>query len=518
MIPSVRSLAWLLLVLLSALAMPGPSRAAPVDEKAVDAIVNDALKSWQVPGAALAIVRGDEVVFLKGYGVRQHGGDQPVTPDTLFAIASCTKAFTAAAIGVLVDDGVASWDDPVRKHLPYFRLGDPLAGEQATLRDLLCHRTGLSRHDILWLGTPLGREEIVRRVAHVPLARSFRSTYLYNNIMYVAAGLAAGAASGGTWDDLVHKRLLEPLGMKDTTCSSAAAEKSPNHARPHRRARDGTVEVLPWHKLETTGPAGSIHSSVRNMTRWVHFQLGDGTWEGKRLLARATLDETHTPQVVVRREGIVKTAYPDSIQVSYGLGWVVHDHRGFALLSHTGGLEGFRARVVLVPKQKLGIVFLMNSGVASSYASAHYVVTNGLLDLLLELPKKDWNAYYQAEFKKMEAAEAAARRERDKKRRSGTKPSHELAAYAGTYEDAAYGAAVVSVKEDALRLKWGQHAVRLEHFHYDTFLTRKENPKERNPLDDNLVLFRLDADGTVASLTLLGREFRRAPGKPARTP
>jgi CubicO group peptidase (beta-lactamase class C family) len=490
--------------------VPPVPAAETIDSRAIDAIVQEGMKSWQVPGVALGIVRGDDVVYLKAYGLREVGTDQAVTPDTLFAIASCSKAFTATAAGSLADEGKLSWDDPVRKHLEWFSLSDPLADHETTVRDLLCHRTGLARHDILSFGTSLGREDIVRRMAYVRPAHSFRSRFEYNNNMYLAAGLAVGAAAHTSWDEVVEKRLFGPLGMKGATCSATAAGKVPDHALPHRRKKDGTVEALPWHgSLDHIGPAGSIHASARDMTRWVRFQLGDGTFDGKRILRKATLTETHSPQIVVRLEGAAKMAYPDTLQLAYGLGWFVHDHRGHLMYSHTGGLEGFRARVVLVPRENLGLVLLINSGVASSYASMHYVVTNRLLDLLLHLEAKDWDKEYMASAKKLEEQGQAELKQRDSKRHADTKPSRELAAYAGSYSDRAYGRAKVSLRDGALWLEWGLSKIKLEHFHYDTFVARQGRPEGRDALDNVTVAFVLRPDGEVGTLRMLGQEFRR---------
>jgi len=502
---------FVLSVLALAFPIPAALAAQPIDTDAIDAIVQAGLKSWQVPGAALAIVRGDEVVYLKGYGVAEVGSDRAVSPDTLFAIASCTKAFTAAAAGVLADQGKLAWDDPVRKHLEWFHLADPLADRDVTLRDLLCHRTGLARHDILSFGTDWGREEIVRHMGSVRAAHSFRSTFEYNNNMYTAAGLVVGAASKSTWDEFVATHLFGPLGMKGATCSVRAAGENPNHALPHRRKKDGTVEALPWHSsLDNAGPAGAIHASARDMARWVRFQLGDGTLEGRRILKAATLAETHTPQIVVRLEGPVKIAYPETLQLAYGLGWFVHDHRGRLMYSHTGGLDGFRARIVLVPKERLGLVLLMNSGVGSSYASMHYVVTNNLLDLLLGLGTKDWDTIYTAGAKKLREESEAEVATRDRTRHRDTKPSRDLAAYTGAYEDAAYGAAKVSLREGELVLAWGKSKIRLEHFHYDTFVARQEMAEGHDVLDNQLATFVLRADGEVGTLRLLGQDFMRA--------
>src|SRR5262245_30894996 len=466
------------------------------------------LDAWQVPGASLAIVRGDEVVYLEGFGVRELGGDKKVTPDTVFAIASCSKAFTAAAVGVLVDEGKMTWDDPVRKHLPSFRLSDPLADSQVTVRDLLCHRTGVPRNDVLWIDSPWGRDDLLRRVAFLKPNQSFRSGYQYNNLMYLAAGQAAAAASGGRWEDLVRSRLLTPLGMTATQFSAADAQKAPDHATPHRK-KDGKVEARPWQDIDNIAPAGAMVSTARDLTQWLRFQLGDGSGNGKRLLSSSAFNETHTPQVIVRLEGAEKELNPETLQKSYALGWNVQDYHGRLMWSHTGGLEGFRCRIVVMPKEKLAIALLTNSAVGTSGASMHTAATNSLVDLLLDLPKRDWNALYLDHVRKIEAADKAAEEERKNKRVRGTKPSQEPEAYAGTYEEPAYGEARLEVKDGALSLTWGRQQGTLKHFHYDTFTLASDGR-----LDGEQVTFQLAANGDVSALRFLGQEFRKVTRKP----
>jgi CubicO group peptidase (beta-lactamase class C family) len=482
-----------------------------LDTRAIDAMVREGMEAWQVPGAALAIVRDDQVEYLQGYGIRQVGGKEKVTPDTLFAIASLSKAFTATAVGLLVDEGKMSWDDPVHRHLEWVRLADPCADQGATLRDLLCHRAGMAGHSELWADTTLGRDAIVRRIGHLPLEHPFRSTFHYNNILYVAVGQAVGAASQETWDDFVEKRLFAPLGMTSAKCSAKAAQRRPNHASPHNRGKKGQARLLLWDDyLDIAGPAGSIHASARDMARWVRFQLGDGAFEGKRIVSARTLAETHTPQMVVRKEGEFQVAYPDSHQISDGLGWFLHDYRGHFLVSHTGGLRGFRSRLVLVPEKKLGVVLLLNSGVGSSYASAHYVITNRLLDLLLGLPRKSWNDYYRRGAEQLENEGKKAIRERERGRHANTRPSLDLAAYAGVYTHPAYGKVIVTSKDGSLGLAWSRCRARLDHFHFDTFVAHGDGKEEENPLDEETIAFVLQPDGTVGGLRLFGQELGRA--------
>lgn len=495
----IRALALILVALL-----PRMASAQAIDSDTVDAIMEESLKAWQVPGAALAVVRNDEVIYLKGYGVRDLESRQPVNPDTLFPIASCTKAFTSTAIACLVDDGKMSWDDPVRKHLDFFRLNDPLADANVTIRDLLCHRTGLSRHDLIGHMSPLSREEIIRRIPYLKPTYSFRSTYQYNNLMYLTAGYAAARTAGGSWEDLVQKRLLDPLGMKTVNFSVTVMEKNANHARPHRKNKQGKIEQLPLESIDNVGPAGCMNANVRELTRWVRLQLGDGTFEGKRLVSAANLADTHMPQMIIPLSGLEKDLNPESMQKSYGLAWAVQDYRGQPIVTHTGGLSGYRCRILLLPKSKIGIILLTNTSIGISGASMHTSAVYNLVDHLLKLPKKDWDAYYLDQVKQYNDRHQEQVAKRQAARHKNTKPSRELAAYAGTYEEPAYGKAVVTVDGDALHLQWSSFKDKLQHFHFDTFDIHSDDL-----IDDEEVLFRLDSAGDVAIMHFLGVDFKK---------
>ena len=249
---------------------------AETTDAAIDAAVKNSLETWHVPGVAVAIVRDGEVVYLKGHGVKSLDADGPVTPDTLFPVGSCTKAFTTTAMAILVDEGKMGWDDPVRKHLSYFHLGDPLADKEVTLRDLVCHRTGLAPHDLLWYRSPWTPEEVVRRAGLLPLDQPFRTCFQYQSTMFTAAGLAVGATAGQPWQDFVQKRLFDPLGMTASCFTSTAAAKAADRATGHRLNRFDRPEVVDSYPQEAPDPAGSIHSTVRDLSQWVLFQLGDG--------------------------------------------------------------------------------------------------------------------------------------------------------------------------------------------------------------------------------------------------
>jgi CubicO group peptidase (beta-lactamase class C family) len=470
--------------------------AQPLDTDAIDELVREALKAWHVPGAAVAVVHNDRV-YVKGYGTRDLAHAGRVTEDTVFALGSCSKPFTTLALALLVDDGKLQWDDPVRKHVPFFRLADPLADANVTLRDLVTHRTGLGSHDLLWYRAPWGQEEMIRKIGRVQLARSFRSGFEYQSIMFSAAGWAVGTASGGTWQEFVTRRILQPLGMASTSCTTAALGK--DRANPHRRDRKGKVEVLPWYEFTEPNPAGSLNSSARDLSKFLRLQLAGGVYQGKRLVTAASLAETHTSQFALRVQGSTREMNPDTFQMSYCLGWVAQDYRGHGLLLHGGAIDGFRAQLTLVPAARLGIAVLSNL----DQTLMNFALSNSLLDQRLGLPYKDWNAYYGDLTRGDEEGREAREKQRQAKRHLGTKPSRELAAYVGDYEDPAYGTAQVRLEGGRLEFRWGSFRCPLEHFHYDTFDLRHAH------LIEAQAVFVLGADGEVVAVQALERKFKR---------
>jgi CubicO group peptidase (beta-lactamase class C family) len=464
-------------------------------------LVTEALAVWEVPGAAVTAVTRDRVILLKGYGLRQLGTDHPVTPDTVFPLASCTKAFTSALLAMLVDEGKLHWDDHVRKHWPEFRLADPLADAAVTLRDLLTHRTGLASHDFLWYRSPLSMEELVRRAGRLPLERSFRSVFQYQSVMVTAAGLAAGRAGGAPWEDLVRRRIFTPLGMASARGTTPPPEEAPDLAMPHRPDRAGRLRAIPWYVQARPNPAGSIHASARDLVGWLQFQLAGGEYRGRRLVSAAALAETHTPQFALRIDGPVRLANPDTLLMSYGLGWLVQDYRGHLLVSHAGTIDGFRAHVTLLPKDGYAVAILSNR----HHTRMNLALSNTLADRLLGLPPKDWHAHLRDAVRREEQAARDERARRDQVRRPGSHPPRPLADYAGVFEHPAYGQARVSVHDGRLFWEWSGFRGPLGHHHDDTFVF------EDQALDDPLIVFAATPNG-VAAMEFLKLPFRRVGG------
>ncbi|MEA2489083.1 MAG: hypothetical protein QOH21_875 [Acidobacteriota bacterium] len=483
-----------------ALALAVTINAQRVDPYAIDKAVNSNLKTWQIPGAAIAIVLNDRIVYVKGYGTKEAGGTEPVTPETLFQIASTSKAFTSAAMALLVDEQKVAWDDPVREHLDYFHLADPCADASVTVRDMLSHRTGLSRHDELWDNTPLTREELVRRIGFVPLTKPFRSAYQYQNIMFVAAGEVIGHASGMSWDDFVRTRLFGPLAMT-RTITSDSEWKAADHASGHRwddlKQKLGPQEPI---DTKTLGSAGAIKSCARDMANWVRFQLADGFFDNRRIVSAEALAETKTPQTVIRHEGMTRESNPETSVMAYGMGWTVQDYRGELLVSHGGALNGFRTHVDLLPKKSTGFVILMNAG----RGLAAVALRNTLADMLTGKAPRDWNAYYLMVDARSNDRDRKEKEERLAKRRADTHPSHALADYAGVYESPSYGTVTISLVNDALVLQWNRMTVPLAHWHYDVFAA----VSEVDDLDEQ-VTFGTGTSGEVATLEFFGETFAR---------
>ena len=335
----------------------------------------------------------------------------------------------------------------------------------------------------------------------MPLTKQFRETYQYQNIMFLTAGQVVGLAAGTTWESFVADRILKPLGMTNTDFSANEVQKAPDYAVPHVKQKD-VVTVIPWRNIDNIGPAGSINSSVRDLLKWLRFQMAGGVADGKRLVSEKQLGETHAPQIIVREEGPSRELNPDTNMAAYGLGWRIQDYRGYHMVSHGGAIDGFRAQVAMLPKEKFGLVILTNLGGNNLPEALRF----SLCDALLGLSARDWNKLYLDTAAKQEVDAKKRLADREEKRVKGTKPSRELAAYAGAYENTAYGTARVSVENGALVVDWERSHVPLSHFHFDTFQAADDN----SPSANLQATFRLDAAGQPVSLLFLDQEFRRA--------
>ncbi|MBX7103357.1 MAG: serine hydrolase [Gemmataceae bacterium] len=447
--------------LLAFVVASGSASAQLFDAKAVDTIVADALRVWNVPGAAVVICSRTAPIYVKGHGVRTLGSPDMVTDESIFPWSSCTKALTATLIGQLVDAGKMQWDDPVRKHLPDFYLTDPLANQGVTIRDLLCHRTGLASHDELWYRSPWPQAEVVRRAGLLPPAHPFRSQFHYQSVMVTAAGLAAARAGGSSWDELVRKKLFEPIGMTTASCTTPAGA---NKSSPHRVNSQGVLEVIPEYPQMEPNPAGSVYGSARDLAAWLQFQLGDGEARGKRIISAERMGETHSPQVAQRLVGLTAATHPETNLMSYGLGWVIQDYRGILLYSHTGVIDGYRIQLSVAPRLGIAVGVLSNR----HETRMNLAVINTILDRLMEIAPRDWNGYLRQIVAKESEVARLAREEHERTRQKGN-PARPTSEYSGRYTHPALGELEIKELNRELQLHWRGSTWKLQWHHADDF-------------------------------------------------
>ncbi len=451
----------------------------------LDTYIENARKEWGCPGIAVAIVKDGKVLMTKGYGVRTLGRPELVDENTMFDTASLSKSFTAAAIATLVDEGTMSWDDPVRRHLPQIEFSDPYRTANVTIRDLLSHRVGVEQGNFMFRWTNYSTEEVLRRMRFLEERQPFRTSLIYSNVGYAAAAEAAAAAAKMPFADLVRTRLIEPLGMRDTTVG-IDHDLAANHAKSHGMVDGVHRPIRTKKKLNILG-ANAVNSTAADMASWLLFSLGDGTWEGKRLISAAAMNEMQTPQTIFPTTPEMRAARNVHFFGAYGLGWQVMDFRGHKMFWHSGSADGMPVYMCILPKEKIGVLVMTNSWAAGTL---HGALAGRILDTLLGTPNPPDGA-----------ADVIAANKRNNvpppepPRIAGTKPSRPIDAYAGTYVDIPHGDLVVKHENGNLTLQFGGGEIAdLEHWHHDVFRVRWQD--RVNGWADTLAAFALDAEGT----------------------
>jgi CubicO group peptidase (beta-lactamase class C family) len=464
----------------------------------LDTEVARALRLFQVPGLAIAVVKDGQVLLARGYGVRRTGDTTRVDANTLFQIASNTKAFTTALLAQLVDSGRIAWDDPVTKYLPWFQLSDPWVTREFTIRDLLTHRSGLGlgAGDLLWFHSNYGSQEVVRRLRAAKPVTSFRSGYAYDNVLYLAAGLVIEAVTGQKWTDAVRQRILTPLGMTGSG-TDIAMMTSPAAATPHA-VSGGQLTIVPIDSIDNILPAGGIISNATDLAKWMIVRLDSGRIAGGgSLFSVAQANEMWSAQTILPiGDGppALKALRPNF--AAYGLGWVLHDYRGHKVVSHDGGLAGMTSRTILVPDARLGIVMLTNAE-EPAYAPLEYE----LLDYYFGVPRTDWITAYHTVVAQGEARADSVQRAAAASRDTTSRPPLALAHYAGRYTDAMYGDADVAMEGDHLVLRFAHSPPfvgDLSHWQYDTFVAHWRAAH----IEDAFVTFALHPDGSIDHFTM----------------
>jgi len=463
----------------------------------LDSYVAASIKTFEVPGMAVAIVKDGKILVAKGYGVRKLGDPTPVDEFTMFGIGSNTKAFTTAALATLVDEGKLSWDDPVYQRLPGFVMYDPYVSHEMTIRDLLTHRSGmgLGEGDLLfWPQSTYTRDEIIHKLRYMKPHSSFRSHYAYDNLLYMTAGQIIPAVTGTSWDDYIRQRIFAPLGMAHSNVSTASYQPGGDYAFPHSRV-DGKLQVIPFEVLDNVGPAGAINSCAADMARWAQLQLNHGKFTDRdgHLFGEQRSKEMWVPQTILPtgdpppQLAALKTNFAD-----YALGWELWEYRGHKLVGHTGGVGGFVSRVMLVPDENLGVIILTNAEEDGAFDSILYHI----LDYYFHAQPTDWITNYKAAKDQEEKEAAEIMKKAETNRATNSKPSLPLDKYASTYNDAWYGPITIRMENGGLVISFDHTPSMigdLQHWQYDTF---KAHWRVRT-IEDAFVTFSLNPDGTI---------------------
>jgi len=477
---------------------------AQVDEDplaGIESYIEDTMKLWDVPGVAVAIVKDHEIVFAKGFGVRDLKGGGKVDADTLFAIGSNTKAFTAAAIGQLVQQGKISWDAPVLEYLPDFQMYDPEATREITIRDLLCHRSGLGtfQGDLATFGSIYDRSQNIRHIRFIEPTYVFRTGFGYSNLMFLTAGEIIPRVTDSSWDEFIDQQFFTPLKMNRSNTSFSDWAKMENVATPHG-LDDGEVVPIPHDDVDNMAPAGAINSSANDMAQWLLLQTGNGMYEGVQVVDPAVIAETRKPHNLQQVSDSAKEINPWTHFSAYGLGWALSDYRGRLVVSHGGGLNGMISTVAMLPEENLGIVVLTNFDTHGLRQS----VVNHVFDAYLGVDDQDWDQRYAKAIQEYLDARKNANTQRDEARLQNTTPSLPVESYVGRFTSVVYGDAEITLDDGSLVIDPKAHPEitgRLAHWQFDTFLCSWSD----RMWDESLVYFDLDDAGKVSQFRVTVR-------------
>lgn len=469
------------------------------------------LKDWNGPGIGVGIVVGDKLVFAKGYGYRDYEKKLPFTPGTVCPIASNTKLFTAVAAGMLVEESKLTWDRPVRESVPTVRFYNEQLNNTVTLRDMLSHRTGITRHDTIWYKSDFTRKELFDRLKYLEPQEPMRQTFLYNNLMFAGVGYMIEQQSGKTWEQFVRERILQPLDMKSTGYTIAEMVKQPEHGVGFTERRDSfDLYRVPYYEdIEGVAPCGAIVSNIDDLSHWLIALMNDGMYHGKQVLPADVLKQTLQPAIGLPNTAAEQRGYWEVLNAAYGMGRQTAAYRGHLVTFHGGDLPGFHSQVSFMPKEHIGVVVFV---VGNHTAPLYNYITYNVYERLLGMDQTPWIQRGLDIRLKNKAANTQARKKAGEDRVPNTKPSHVLADYAGEYENPAYGVLTIGLQGAALQFDFHKMKMPMAHVHYDRFDTPDDEEDGKWSVN-----FRTnpqgDIDQAVMSLDEAEATFTRRPEK-----
>jgi len=468
-----------------------------IDFNKLDEYLAKSLKEWRIPGMAVAVVQGDSIAFAKGYGIKEFGKAGKVDSKTLFSVASNTKSFTAAALSQLVDEGKLDWDDKVIEYLPWFKMYNNYVTGEITVRDLLCHRSGLKTFsgDLLWYETDYSQDEVIKRARFLKPEYGFRAHFGYSNILVSTAGRIIPELAGMTWQNYIRSHFFKPLGMTSSLLSVNELKDKKNVAIPHYVAEGKDPLPIKYMQWDNAAPAAAVISNVEDMSKWLILQMNDGIYKGDTILSPAQVYEMHSTQTPDNLNPGWASYFPGQHFNTYGLCWSLFDYKGVKVVNHSGGADGMISQTMIVPEKKIGIVVLTNSVNYLPTALMYYV-----LDDYLGNPDNDWSAFFLRVKKYMDNLDKQDREKTDKERIPNTKPALALKNYTGTYGGDLYGNAEVKIKDGHLVLDFLPSDVLigdLSHWQYETF---KIKLRHSPTLPEGTVSFILNKEGKAEEL------------------
>ena len=435
-----------------------------------DAYMQQTLKDWNTPGVGVGIVVGDKLVFAKGYGYRDHEKKLPFTTKTMQPIASNSKLFTAVAAGMLVEEGKLAWDKPIRDSVPEIQFYNDQLNSNVTLRDMLSHRTGVTRHDLIWFKSPFTREELFEKLKYLEPQEPMRTTFLYNNLMFAAVGQIIKIKSGKKWEDFVRERVFTPLDMGTTCYTIADMLKQPDYGVPFREKRDSfELYKIPYYEdTEGVAPAGAVISNIDELSHWLIALMNEGKYNGKQVLPAGALKATLQPAIALPNAGGEALGFWELINSAYGMGRWTASYRGKLLTYHGGDLPGFHSQVSFMPNDKIGVIVLV---ISDHSAPLYNIVSYNVYERLLGMDQTPWSQRQLQQRLANKKAGTAARAKAGGDRVPNTKPSHAHADYVGEYENPAYGILQIGLQGDQLQFGFHEFHFPMNHFHYDRFDT-----------------------------------------------
>ena len=436
---------------------------------AIDKYIDSIMKDWNLPGLALGIVFKDKLIYSKGYGYRDLEKKLPVESTTLFPIASNTKLFTATVAAMLAEEGKINLDKPVRNYMPNLAFYNDELNAKVTLRDMLSHRVGLPTYNAIWVGTNASRKEAISKVVYMKPQLGFREGYIYNNMMYAAAGVVMENVINKTWEDILREKILRPLKMNASVFTDEDVKKHGNYSLAYVE-HDSTRKLIPKKfeaQSDALGPAGTLKSNVEDMSHWMIAQLNGGVYIENRVISENAIKQTMIPNTISDKEG----RYDELSKSLYALGRIIQTYKGYKIASHTGSIDGFYSSLLFIPGQQLGIYMVHNGEAGGNLRS---VMALPVIDRLLGLSYTPWSQRFLSDFKAGRAGDKRITDSINATQVKGTMPSHPLPAYTGTYVSQLYGDIKIDFINNALSMSFRKIFSPLSHWHYDQFITKEE--------------------------------------------